>query len=91
MDSNEILLDWNESCTFIRSAQAEVIERFNLKPPEGYPDYPNYCFVKKNSNRYFRKHLGFTFNSNIKNFRPYVTIRILDHKKLMVFKLKYGV
>jgi hypothetical protein len=91
MDSDEILLGWNVSWKFIRLAQSEVIERFNLKPPAGYPNYPNYCFVKKNSNRYFRKHLGFTFNSNIKIFKPYITIRILDHKKLMVFRLKYGV
>lgn len=91
MNSDEILLDWNESCTFIRLAQSEVIQRFNLKPPMGYPNYPNYCFVKKNSNRYFRKHLGFTFNSNIRIFKPYITIRIVNHKKLMVFRLKYGV
>ena len=54
MDSDEILLDWNEACTFIRLAQSEVIKRFNLKPPLGYPDYPNYCLFIN-----LKFHIGF--------------------------------
>jgi hypothetical protein len=91
MESDEIHLQWPEFNKWINHAQAEVIQRFNLKPPEGYPNYPSYCFVKKNTNRYFRKHLGFTFCYNFKQRNPdYSIITILDRKKLMVFRLKYG-
>lgn len=91
MESDEIHLQWPEFNKWIKFGQDEVIQRFNLKPPEGYPNYPNYCFVKKNTNRYFRKHLGFTFCYSFKqSFPDYSIITILDRKKLMVFRLKYG-
>lgn len=89
MVSNEINLQWSVGSKWVNCAEKEVIERFNLKPPEGYPNYPSYCFVKKNSNRYFRKHLGFT-HQWIRNIAV-IKIIITDPKKLMVFRLKYGI
>jgi hypothetical protein len=89
MGSDEIYLEWFLSSKWIRSAEKEIIERFNLKPPEGYPNYPSYCFVKKNSNRYFRKHLGFTFQWDTP--LGVTRITILDPKKLFLFRLKYGI
>jgi hypothetical protein len=89
--SDEIHLRWPDFNKWITHAQNEVIQRFNLKPPEGYPNYPSYCFVKKNTNRYFRKHLGFTFCYNFyKENHDRSIITILDRKKLMIFRLKYG-
>jgi len=88
MVSNEINLQWSVGSDWVRSGEKEVIERFNLKPPEGYPNYPSYCFVKKNSNRYFRKHLGFTHHWI--RCSSFIKIVINDPKKLMVFRLKYG-
>jgi hypothetical protein len=95
MEFNEIHLPYGVDTKWIKLAQQEVIQRFNLKPPEGYPNYPSYCFVKKNSNRYFRKHLGFTVNLNLRKgvdgkFPAYTTINVVDPKKLMIFRLKYG-
>jgi hypothetical protein len=96
MESNVLIISWDISSKWIKCAQQEVIQRFNLKPPEGYPNYPSYCFVKKNSNRYFRKHLGFSINDNIKKkdkdnkSYPYTTFNINDLKKFMIFRLKYG-
>jgi len=92
MVSDELYLDWHDASKWIKSGMTEVIQRFGLKPPKGYPDYPSYCFVKKNTNRYFRKHLGFTYNDTFRKtiFMGCTTIKILDPKKLMVFRLKYG-
>ena len=89
MVSNEINLNWKAGSNWVRLAEKEIIEKFNLKPPEGYPNYPSYCFVKKNSNRYFRKHLGFTHHG-VRN-TAIIKIVITDPKKLMVFRLKYGI
>lgn len=97
MESDEIRLSFQDSSKWTLYAEREVIQRFNLKPPEGYPNYPSYCFVKKNSNRYFKKHLGFTLDHNLrkkvngeKKYVGYTTVHINNHKKLMVFLLKYG-
>ena len=91
MESEKLYLEWSEFKKWIKFGQDEIIQRFNLKPPEGYPNYPSYCFVKKNNNRYFRKHLGFTFQYNVKKENPNLTIiTIIDRKKLMIFRLKYG-
>ena len=96
MESKELLIEWGVSDKWIKCAQREVIERFNLKSPSGYPKRDSYCFVKKNSNRYFRKHLGFTFDDNIKKRqldlteKPYTSFHINDPKKFMLFRLKYG-
>lgn len=91
MDYNELhLASWDEFLKWAKCAQNEVIERFNLKPPAGYPNYPSYCFVKKNSNRYFRKHLGFVLNAKTNKLITNYVIIINDFKKTMVFRLKYG-
>jgi hypothetical protein len=98
MESDEIRLSFQDSTKWAHCAEREVIQRFNLKPPKGYPNYPSYCFVKKNSNRYFRKHLGFTLDLNLRKknddgdrvYRGYTSVHVNDYKKLMVFMLKYG-
>ncbi len=85
---NHIIFD-----EWIHRGMDEIICRFNLKVPSGYPNYTYYYFVKKNSNRYFRKHLGFTYNRLryyrhlCNNFSGLITV--VDYKKLMLFKLKY--
>lgn len=96
MESEKLYLEWIEFHKWVKYAEAEVIQRFNLKPPEGYPNYPNYCFVKKNTNRYFRKHLGFTINMNLYITKDIIPIRLYtivinDRKKLMIFRLKYEI
>ena len=80
--SDEIHLEWTVFDKWVRFAEQEIIKRFDLKLSKGYPNYSGYYFIKKNSNRYFKKHLGFIVDSSI--------IKIVDHKKLMVFILKYG-
>lgn len=79
-----------EFSKWIRSAQIEIIQRFDLKLPEGKPDYPSYYFTKKNTNRYFKKHLGFTYGRNIGTLKRYCTILVHDYKKLMLFRIKHG-
>lgn len=89
MESNCIELPFNDFCNFIRIAQKEVIQRLNLKLQPGYPDYPGYYFVKKNSNRYFRKHLGFMTTRSKRLY--YGKIIVNDYKKLLLFRLKYNI
>ena len=90
MNETEFELPYDIAAKWINFGVTEIIFRFDLKPPKGYPNYPYYCFVKKNNNRYFRKHLGFSFSRNKVNFLT-TKIKIIDPKKLMVFRLKYGI
>jgi hypothetical protein len=94
MNETEFDLPWDVAQKWINFGIEEIIFRFNLKPPAGYPNYPYYCFVKKNNNRYFRKHLGFSFSKNKEKNFVFVTsikIKIIDPEKLMIFRLKYGI
>jgi hypothetical protein len=90
MNETEFELPYDIAAKWINFGVEEIISRFNLKPPEGYPNYPYYCFVKKNNNRYFRKHLGFSFGRIKGNFKC-TKIKITNPKKLMVFRLKYDI
>jgi hypothetical protein len=90
MESDEIMLDQSIFSKWIKHGMAEIIKRFDLQLPSGMPDYPHYYFMKKNPNRYFKKHLGFTY-SYISNSERKGTITVNDHKKLMVFRLKYDI
>lgn len=98
----EFVIDYNTYFKWIRLGMNDVINRFNLKPrpPKDWKgnlnDVPNsYYFTKRNTNRYFRKHLGFTYkifdpeDYNI-NYLKKAMIKVYDEKKLFVFKLKYG-
>ena len=75
---------------WIRLAEIEIIQRFKLKLPEGKPNYPSYYFTKKNTNRYFKKHLGFTYGRNIPKLKLHGAIFVHDYKKLMLFRIKHG-
>ena len=81
-----------EDSIFINIAMRHIINKFKLKPDEKYirrfKNIPlSYFFVKKNTNRYFKKHLGFTYT-----YVPDgVMIKVVDHKKLMLFKLQYEI
>jgi hypothetical protein len=80
----------------IKSAALDIINRFNLKMLK--PHYMWSCFKKKNSNRYFKKHLGFTYHSTIKydvidgrkNYKFKKFFKIYDDRKFMLFILKHG-
>lgn len=89
MVPEQFLIHDNELSKWIRIGCIDLIERFNLKLQPGLPDYPYYYFVKKNTNRYFRKHLGFTYCYNVKSPSRFGTITVTDARKLMLFKLKY--
>lgn len=81
----------NQFYKFVYIAQKEIIQKLNLKLQPGVPNYPGYFFIKKNSNRYFRKHLGFTISRNKKSPLRLGTIFVHDYKKLMLFRLKCGI
>ena len=89
MEFETLDLSDNVFSKWIRLGQNEIIEKFDLKLPSGLPNYPSYYFTKKNPNRYFKKHLGFTYCYNMGDPKRKGTINITDHKKLMVFRLKY--
>ena len=61
------------------TAMTEIVNRFNI---ETNGRFITYAFVKKNTNRYFKKHLGFIFIKDV--------VHIIDHKKLLVFRIKCG-
>jgi hypothetical protein len=92
MDKTYIEIDMTNIFDFykiIQKGALDVIERFNLKTINGYNTWD--CFKKKNSNRYFRKHLGFTYHSIIINNHKYKRFfRIYDKHKYMLFALKHG-
>lgn len=74
---------------WVELAKKDIIEKFNLKLYPGTPNYSSYYFIKKNTNRYFKKHLGFTYCYNVKSPSRFGTITVIDARKLMLFKLKY--
>lgn len=80
-----------EDTNFLYTAMRHIINKFKLNPPEHlliYRSIPlSYYFVKRNTNRYFRKHLGFTYTY----VKDGTMVTITDHKKHMLFKLQYGV
>lgn len=75
---------------WIELAKKDIIEKFNLKLYPGTPNYSSYYFIKKNTNRYFKKHLGFTYCNNFKSLSKLGTITVINAKKLMLFRLKYS-
>ena len=80
---------WFKLDKIIQSGMIEVVERFNLiKDPN---KSIRYCFVKKNSNRYFRKHLGFTYCHCWHRNDNNGSITINDFKKFSLFALKYEI
>ena len=93
MESNEIHIPHALLFRWIAYAELEIVERFNLKLPEGCPNHLSYCFKKKNTNRYFKKHLGFTFTYNLGKGKvfDYAIIYVKDYRKLMLFRIKYGI
>jgi hypothetical protein len=88
---------FSETTSLIHHGMTEILSRFEL------PVHPEYGkskfaessrFFKKNSNRYFRKHLGFTFRYDCRKLNAYtfgVAIKINDIKKFLVFCLKYEI
>jgi hypothetical protein len=86
------LITRREDNIFINIAMRHIINKFKLKPDEKYirrfKNIPlSYFFVKKNTNRYFKKHLGFTYT-----YVPDGTlIKVVDNKKFMLFKLQYEI
>ena len=76
---------------WIELAKRDIIEKFNLKLYPGTPNYSSYYFIKKNTNRYFKKHLGFTYCYCSPNHIRSGVINVIDIKKLMVFRLKHGI
>lgn len=96
LKNNQFVLPHYEAIVWINNGKREIISRFKLKLPSGRYDYPDSYFIKKNSNRYFRKHFGFTYaglynNKLFKNgtLKRFVLITVNDYKKLMLFKLKF--
>jgi len=89
MESDIIHLEYHIFQKWVTLGMEEIIERFNLKLPDGFPNYPYYYFTKKNSNRYFKKHLGFVYGRNIKTPYRYGAVYVTNYKKLMLFRLKY--
>jgi hypothetical protein len=90
MAFDTLSIPFTEFYRIVGIAEKEIIQRLKLKRDPRLPDYPGYYFVKKNSNRYFRKHLGFTHIRNATNVLGSGTIIIHDYKKLMLFFLKYN-
>lgn len=80
---------WFKLDKIIQSGMIEIVQRFELKrdPNKGI----TYCFVKKNTNRYFRKHLGFTYGYCWDRNDNNGSITINDFKKFSLFVLKYGI
>jgi hypothetical protein len=85
----------------VKCGCVEILSRFQLPYHPKYPKVSDltdviYChtrFFKKNTNRYFRKHLGFTYQYwNQSDFmRGFgVKVKINDPQKFLVFLLKYG-
>lgn len=86
MNQTHLNLDWKTSSKWIDNGMKEIINRFNLKLPENRT-HMSYCFVKKNTNRYFKKHLGFSYKTILDGSTE---ITITDYKKLTMFRIKYG-
>jgi hypothetical protein len=95
MESDEIHIPHALCFRWIKYAEHEIVERFNLSPPDKTKTkyHTSYCFSKKNTNRYFRKHLGFTFTYNLGKGKvfDYAIIYVKDYRKLMLFRIKYGI
>jgi hypothetical protein len=95
LKDNQFLIKHDVGVKWIKYGKLEIISRLNLKLKSGLPNYPDYYFIKKNSNRYFKKHLGFTYSGNYNPIKvnniiySHMLITINDYKKLMVFRLKY--
>jgi hypothetical protein len=89
---SDYFIPWREDTKFINNAMRHIINKFKLKPALKFAIrfdiVPlNYYFVKKNTNRYFKKHLGFTYT-----YVPDGTlIKVVDNKKFMLFKLQYEI
>lgn len=95
LKDNQFLLEHSKACVWINRGKLEIISRFKLKLPSGFYDYPDYYFTKKNPNRYFRKHFGFTYSGMYKHrlitkgvLGAHVLITVNDPKKFFLFKLK---
>jgi hypothetical protein len=87
---------FSETTCLVQHGMKEILSRFELPvhPEYSKGSFESTRFYKKNSNRYFRKHLGFTFRyHNDKNWKYTfgVSIKITDLKKFLVFCLKYEI
>ena len=87
---------FSETTCLVQHGMKEILSRFELPVHPEYVkgSYESTRFFKKNSNRYFRKHLGFTFRYNCYKLSAYtfgVAIKINDIKKFLVFCLKYEI
>ena len=50
------------------------------------------CLLPYNSNRFFRKHLGFEYSGSYnQNYLPGCIVVITDERKFTLLKLKYGI
>lgn len=98
LEKDEYYIPFGDLQKWIKHGMRDMIERFNIKPPEGiYANFDCYYFKKRNPNRYFKKHLGFTYNgkairntSDNKSKLKISTIKVHDYNKLFLFKLKHG-
>lgn len=98
LEKDEYYIPFSELQKWVKHGMRDMIERFNIKPPEGiYAKFDCYYFTKRNPNRYFKKHLGFTYHgsavrytSDKKSKLKITIIKVYDYNKLFLFKLKHG-
>lgn len=98
LEKDEYYIPFHDLQKWVKHGMRDMIERFNIKPPEGiYATIDYYFFTKRNPNRYFKKHLGFTYNGKAvrttidnKTKLRISTIKVYDYNKLFLFKLKHG-
>lgn len=98
LEKDEHYIPFGDLQKWVKHGMRDMIERFNIKPPEGiYATIDCYYFKKRNPNRYFKKHLGFTYNGNAvrstidnKSKIKISTIKVYDYNKLFLFRLKHG-
>jgi hypothetical protein len=96
LEKDEYIISYSDLVLWTKRGMRDMIERFNIKKPEGiYGNFDTYYFKKRNPNRYFKKHLGFTYHSLSGKVKDYPlikvdVIKVYDYNKLFLFKLKHG-
>jgi hypothetical protein len=95
-----LTVPYPDCCAWLDFGMYEIIKRFNLEPRcnkkqfeffsrRGVKIPDSYCFTKKNTNRYFKKHLGFTYQWITLDMNNGVRLSVIDRNKFLIFKLKY--